>query len=424
MKEILKQFATIWRERNPLQKALFVAILLIVISLLGYLVNRPHNSFVPLFPGKTLSLTETAEICARLKAHAIPYKEDKTKGIVVSSDQVDQIRTEVGTPRTETGKGFELFDTNTWIKGEKELQVLEMRALKGQLEKDLSAFEHIKSANVILDIPPQRSFPGTKYQTKASVILNLMPGAKLSSSELRAINNHLAGAVRGLESNMIAISDTTGKLYKSIDPTGADEFLLDSSLSVEEKVTERVNELLLRLVGENHFYTTVQLSDSQMSIAIIIDRDRIPAEMPNFQKDIERQLTVCARGFGYPVQAVVDFIPFNKAKVHLIKTSYYSSFGFYLTLVFVVAALICFYPFLKSYKKSKKVTEDALLKTKTHIDLGKLGSAMRGEDPQTIAIMLSYLEPERAEELISALDSNLQDEVLFHLSEMEKRDNL
>ena len=224
MKEISKQLVTIWREMKLLQKGVFLATLVCLIAIFGILLFKSSASnYVPLYSGKALSSYAMGEIRSYLEHFSIPFQEDKEGGLLVLAEHVEQVRAELGAagiPKLEQGKGFELFDTNTWIKGEKELQVLEMRALKGQLEKDLAAFENIKSASVILDIPPQKTFNGAKYQTKTSVILTLMPKARLSGSQLRAITNHLAGAVRGLEPSRIAISDTTGKLYKAIDPEG------------------------------------------------------------------------------------------------------------------------------------------------------------------------------------------------------------
>ncbi len=44
------------------------------------------------------------------------------------------------------------------LKARKSFKFWKMRALKGQLEQDLAEFDYIKSASVILDIPPQKSF--------------------------------------------------------------------------------------------------------------------------------------------------------------------------------------------------------------------------------------------------------------------------
>jgi flagellar M-ring protein FliF len=356
------------------------------------------------------------------------------------AEQAEQIRydlAEAGIPKREKGKGFELFDTNTWIKGEKELQVLEMRALKGQLEKDLAAFEHVKSASVILDIPPQKSFNSSKFQTKASVILTLMPSARLTPSELRAITYHLAGAVRGLESHMIAISDTTGKLYKAIDPHNAEEPFHDANLLFEEHLEEKISAWLTHLVGEGHFYTTVQAVLNReteevvsLSVAVVIDKailtnlDYPNLEEAHLQKEIEQQLTAVVKGYGPNVEPVVNFIYFDKQRKIAAEHKERGSLTALLFTLFFVAALLCtFILFFIRRRKGKEEEEESLFRMMTRVDLNTLAAAIQQEEPQTIALMLSYLEPKRAEQMIAALKGPLQEEVLFYLSELEKDDS-
>jgi flagellar M-ring protein FliF len=435
VKEILRQFTTVWSERTSRQKIALLFSLCLVALFLGYaMIHGSASSFTQLFPSKSLTNTQITEIRTFLERHAIVYKEDKEKGMLVPTASVEQIRNglaEIGIPKQERGKGFELFDTNTWIKGEKELQVLEMRALKGQLEKDLCAFEHIKSASVILDIPPQRTFNGTKYSTKASVILTLMPGARLSASELKAVTNHLAGAVRGLEPNMIAISDTSGKLYKAIDPHASEDSGYDAARLFEEHMEEKISELLTRLVGQEHFYTTVQAvfdkdtqAVSSLSISVVIDKIALISSQDNFKQEIERQLAALAKGYGLEVSPVVDYIPFEQREIKKQNKEERRNLPLILTLFFIVAAFFAaLFPFLKKNQKNGKKEEESLFRVMTRIDVNKLAHTIQREDPQTVAMMLSYLEPSRAEQMIAALDTELQERVLYYLSEMEKDQN-
>ena len=432
MKEIFKQLAVIWNEMKGLHRGASLTILLAVVATLCFVLLKSSTAhLVTLFPGKTFSASEMETIEAYLMDAEVPYRIDAEKGMLVASGRAAEVRSGLGgLQKGGEAKGFELFDTNTWIKGEKELQVLEMRALKGQLEKDLAAFENIKSASVILDIPPQKSFNASKFQTKASVILTLMPKEHLSASQLRAITNHLAGAVRGLEPHMIAISDTTGKLYKAIDPQGSDDSLHDTSLLFEEHVQAKVSALLVRLVGEEHFYTSVQavLEKStekvvSLSIAAVIDADIAEAHGPSFRQEIERQLTSVAKGYGIDEEATVDFIPLNhKRSTRIEEKPGGNKLGLIFTFVFAATVLVALIPLLRKVKKEKRGEEEVLFKLMTRVDLKKLAESIGSEDPQTIALMLSYLEPERAEQMIASLKAELQEEVLYHLSELEKRE--
>jgi flagellar M-ring protein FliF len=267
LKDIGKQLLEIWREIKIYQKFTVILVVLFLIGMLSFLVyNAASNRFTPLFPSNRLMISDAAEIKEYLDGSRIPYQIKGDTTILVPQQQVHRIRMDlatVGLPKLHSGKGFELFDSNTWIKGEKELQVLEMRALKGELERDINEFQNIKGSSVILDIAPPRPFGGAMYKTKASIILTLMPGARLSQTQLRSITFHIAGAVRGLLPNMIAISDTTGKLYQAIDPEGDMDMVRSTEVSHEERIKAKVDGMLSIVVGAENYYSTVQVSISR-----------------------------------------------------------------------------------------------------------------------------------------------------------------
>jgi flagellar M-ring protein FliF len=431
MREIFKQLVTIWSQMQSLQKGGVIVMLFTVAMGLSFLLfGSSAVHYTPLFLTQKLTLSEQKEIKTYFEQLSIPYREDREKGLAVHSKYVDQacaILLTVGLPKQEEHKGFELFDTNTWIKGEKELQVLEMRALKGQLERDLTAYESIKNATVILDIPPQRGLNGPNYKTKASVILTLMPKSHLSESQLRAITNHLAGAVRGLEPEMIAISDTSGKLYKAFDEGGKQEAAFAVSHCLEERLHEKIALLLASLVGEDNFYATVQ---------IVMERDKEPAScsltvmmnastlinqnQKTFCKEIAHQLTAIAQGYGLTVTPIIDFIPFKEIeppehKVEQQRSNITPLFFIFISVLLLILAT------LLTHQLKKRRKEPNVHQAMTQVDTKTLADSLQNEDPQTIALMLSYLEPNRAEQMIVALKQDLQTKVLFHLSEWEQQ---
>ncbi|MFT4551631.1 MAG: flagellar M-ring protein FliF [Chlamydiales bacterium] len=263
LKDIGRQLLSIWNEIKVYQKFTVIMVAFFLLGMLSFLVyNASSTRYSPLFPQGRVMISDAAEIKEYLDSSRVVYKIKGDALFMVPSNEVHRIRMDlaaIGLPKLHTGKGFELFDTSTWIKGEKELQILEMRALKGELERDIAEYENIKGSSVILDIAPPRPFGGSMYKTKSSVILSLMPGARLSSQQLRAITFHIAGAVRGLQPNMVAISDTTGKLYQAIDPDGETDLLRHAEVAQEERLKSKVDGMLALVVGHGNYYTTVQV---------------------------------------------------------------------------------------------------------------------------------------------------------------------
>ena len=282
LKTMVSQLASIWKNIKIYQKFTVVLVVLSLVTLLTVLtVKAASTRYTPLFSPQRLMITDAAEVKAFLESENIAYKLSGDTVILVPSDKIHRIRMELaalGLPKLNTGKGFELFDSNTWIKGEKELQILEMRALKGELEKDITEYDNIKTASVIIDVPPPRPFGGSLYKTKASAILGLMPGARLNASQLRAITYHISGAIRGLTPNMVAISDTTGKLYQSFDPNGDFDTLKSSEIALEERLKSKIDGMLSMVVGHDNFYSTVQVT---------MNRKKMSRERKIFSGDID-----------------------------------------------------------------------------------------------------------------------------------------
>jgi flagellar M-ring protein FliF len=280
-KTLGSQCLGIWKEIKIYQKFTVIMVLLFLLIMLGFLTFQAASTkYSALYPAERILISDAAEVKAFLDSARVPYEVKGDTLILVPHNEVHRLRMElaaVGIPKLRMGKGFELFDSDTWIKGEKELQILEMRAIQGELQNDISEYENIKNANVILNIAPPRPFGGSLYKTKASVILTLMPGARLSNSQLRSITYHVAGAVRGLSPNMVAISDTTGKLYQPFDPNGDYDILRSAEVSVEERIKSKIDGMLAMVVGPDNFYSTVQVT---------MNRNKMTRERRVFQGSI------------------------------------------------------------------------------------------------------------------------------------------
>lgn len=436
MKEISRQFFSIWVKMKPIQKGTTLGILLFVALGLGYLVSQASSPpFVSLFPTKQLSSNDLVEIRQYLEKQGVSIEEKKEGGLLVPEGEAHRLRLELGAlgiPRNDQSKGFELFDSNTWIKGEKELQVLEMRALKGQLEKDIMEYDNIKNANVILDMSPARTFGGVQYKTKASVILSLIPGARMTSSQLKAISYHLAGAVRGLDPHMIAISDTSGRLYQAIDPDGKQDLTGNIQAAFEDAIQEKMSGLLAKIAGDDHFYITLQAvmnpeTEKLESVSAIILLERSLASEQALKEEIEKQLNALLNGYDIKKELSIHFVPLIKSDPSLSEKKEKPRYvGMILTVVIVIVALFATIPLFKGTKNVKKQirakNEEDLFRFATRVNVDQLTRSIEGEDPDAIAFLLSHLESAKAEKILLALPENVQAKVLISLSEIQREE--
>lgn len=304
-------------------------------------------------------------------------------------------------PKVEVQKsvsqGFELFDSPTWIKGEKELQVLEMRALKGELEKDLCSFENIEKASVVLDKETPATLRKEFSKAKASVIVSLKKGCFLDASEIEAISTHIAAAVTGLEPARVAIADTKGWQYKTLEGT------LTATLE-HVKVKQESEPFLTALFGKEHY---IFQNDSQEAL-LLVDRtvacESTLKQTRAFFKKLSPTLSLNIESLPFASSTKPSFHP-PRSKVY---------FGVFAALF---AALFILF-FLRKRKKNASLSQGELVSLLNSVDGEKLAFSLKKENPQTIALLLSYLQPEKAEKVLQDLPENVQEQVCGALSDL------
>ncbi len=451
MKELKKQLLVIWSELKPLQRLAIASLACFLGVAFSYLLlHSSSSSYVSLYPKGRLSAGDIEEVRAYMDAKQIEYQERAEGQLFVPEERVSKVRatlSQLGIPKHSSGKGFELFDSNTWIKGDKEIQVLQVRALKGQLQQDLAEFENIKSASVILDLPGQHLFGDEKEEAKASVILNLMPNAHLSHSELRAITYHLAGAVRGLKPNMIAISDTKGRLYQAIDPEVKNPIVIGAELLFEEQLKEKVSSLVHALLGKKPFFVSIcaklkeeaklngiyeAIDDVQLFLLLdsrSFENDAIFEGLkPELVKQIALLMQMACPSFSIKIERSLfhvhdEWIRAKRPSSPLLFLLLAAS-GF--TLIFLVAAFI--HNTLKRRKKKRGFLHreidlsaengsiDSIL---ARLNSKALYSLLCEEEPESLALFFAEIEKENAEKLISILPLDLQQKILKALASLK-----
>lgn len=391
--------------------------LVLIASLFLYSVK---SQYVPIYQETNLSFHERSERRHFLEEMGIPFRENSSGELEVPKEDVEMLKQHFSSFQAKSkdvSKGFELFDSNTWIKGDKELQVLEMRALKGQLERDLAGFESIKTARVSFDSAPTKKFSGQIKQPKASVIVTMQPGQVLSWSQLSAITAHLAGAIHGLEPHMIAVSDTAGHLYQV--PQSAPHFDPETTQKMiqKEALEREVRGYLERVLGSEHYHMTLSLVDEKLFISLCYDTNK-RKDTSFFETEVKQHISLLSK------ELEIDFsaLPFKEtAEILPVKPSFWGRLN-----VFVFVALLFFPPLLLLggylYKKKKNghSEEEKLTKIVPKINLEKLAKSLESEDPELIAWTLSYLEPERAEKIMNRFPDSFQEQVMYHLSALEE----
>jgi flagellar M-ring protein FliF len=255
----MNQIKTLLASLTLGQKIGLVAVILLVAGGVPMFTRWQHEgSFKPLFTG--MAPEDAGAIVQKLKESGVEHRlAENGTSVLVPADKVDDVRLEMagaGLPRS--GRiGFELFDkTNLGLTDFSE-RVNYRRAVEGELERTIKAINEIEQARVHVTFPKDSVFLDSREPAKASVLLHVKPGMRLSPPNVVAIANLVASSVEGLSPDAVSIVDMQGNLLsrqqKSADATDSADNALDYKHQVEKDLTAKVESTLTPLLGDGKF---------------------------------------------------------------------------------------------------------------------------------------------------------------------------
>ena len=240
-----------------------------------------------------LPAEDAGEVMIKLKADGVEYRVDDTgTGIRIPADKVAEVRLKMasaGLPKT--GRiGFELFDKSNFGLTEFAEQVNYRRAIEGELERSIMALTEIERARVHISLPKDSVFLESKQEAKASVVVSLRTGAKLSAQNGAAITYLVASAVDRLAPEAVSVIDTRGNLLvrprkaSAEEGAGQPEMDLEYRQKMERDLASKINSTLEPLLGPDKF-----------RVSASVDVDSTSAEQSEESYDPTRSVMVTAQ---------------------------------------------------------------------------------------------------------------------------------
>jgi len=219
-----------------------------------------ERDFKPLYTN--LAAEDAAALAGKLKEGAIEYRlGGGGSEILVSSAQVAEARLAMaaaGLPKS--GRiGFELFDKTAFGASDFIEQVNYHRAIEGELERSVMSIQDVEQARVHITLAKDSLYTEARKPAKASVLVKLRAGRRLSPQNIAAIAQLTASAVPELSVDQVAMVDTNGTLLnrprKGLPGDGSDgsEAALEYRKTVEKDTQNKIASTLDPLLGEEHF---------------------------------------------------------------------------------------------------------------------------------------------------------------------------
>ncbi len=220
-----------------------------------------------------LAPEDASAMVTKLRESGVVYKVGENgTSLMVPEARVAELRLEMaGLGLPKTGRiGFEIFDkTNFGITDFAE-HVNYRRAVEGELERSVMALAEVQQARVHVSLPKESVFTESRESAKASVLVGLRPGSRLSAQNITAITNLISSAVEGLAPESVSVVDMSGNLLNRPRrdglPDGAQisEAALEYRQAIEHDLAVKINNTLDPLLGADKFRTGVS-ADVDMS---------------------------------------------------------------------------------------------------------------------------------------------------------------
>lgn len=211
-----------------------------------------------------LGYADANQVIEQLRLYNVPYKFDSDgRAILVPEEHVHQARLKLAAEGFTADKtvGFELLDKDQGIGSSQFMETTRYRrGLEGELSRTIASMIAVRNARIHLAIPKDSVFIRDERKPSASVFIELFAGRKLERDQVAAIANLVASSIPELKFEDVTVVDQRGRLLNSRD-MDTDSVLaakqLEYTQTIEERLLNRVNSILLPVVGADRFRAEV-----------------------------------------------------------------------------------------------------------------------------------------------------------------------
>jgi flagellar M-ring protein FliF len=245
-----------------------ITIIVAILGVIGGILELSHwnkeRDFQPIFTN--LAAEDAGQVVTRIRESNVEYRLSENGGtILVPSNKVAELRLQLasaGLPKS--GRlGYELFDKTNFGATDFTEQINYHRALEGELERSVMSLAEVEQARVHITFPKDSIYSESRQPAKASVMVKLRPGAKLSPQNVLAICHLTASAVEGLAPEGVSVLDMNGNLLSRPRKAGLQDEASEAGLEYRQKIERdlmvKINSTLEPLLGAEKYRTGVSI---------------------------------------------------------------------------------------------------------------------------------------------------------------------
>ena len=221
---------------------------------IGLIMWASRPDYVPIY--NRLSSSDTQKIAETLRASGIPYQIEAGSGLVLTpADQLEAARRKLAAEgfTARDGVGLEMLQQDQGLGTSNFVENARYHhALETELSRTISEMRNIDTARIHLALPKQSVFIRDRAKPSASVMVKLLPGRSLESSQVASIVQLVASSIPGMESSRVTVVDQWGKLLSSGDGENGIDLAakqFEYTRKLEHTYASKIEELLAPIVG-------------------------------------------------------------------------------------------------------------------------------------------------------------------------------
>ena len=245
---------------------ILVVALAVAAGLVSFSRWRRESDFRPLY--QSLAAEDAGAIVQKLKESGVEYRLAENGGTVLvpSARTAESRLAQAAAGLPKSGRiGFELFDKTNLGATEFAEHINFHRALEGELERSVMCLGEVELARIHVTFSKESLYTEERQPAKASVLVRLKPGARISPAHVTAISYLVSSAVEGLLPEAISVLDMQGNLLSrprrssNGSPDEPSDAQLDFRHGIERDLLNKINATLDPLVGADKFRAGVSV---------------------------------------------------------------------------------------------------------------------------------------------------------------------
>jgi flagellar M-ring protein FliF len=238
---------------SPAHK-LTVALVAIIVGLVLFVVYQTSNkkTWVELYPG--LAGEQATSMQGHLQGRGFETKLEGGK-LLVRPDSQGAAKASVSEASLLPGDKAILFENvlkqQNWTYTRQQNEALYNEALQNELERTITGFSNVKSADVFIDVPPPMGLGQAVRRPTAAVSVLTKDGAPLAQRTVDAVASLVAGSKAGLSLETVRVIDAaTGRQLRArSDNDEVSATYMEHAGRVEAVTREKLQELLGYIPG-------------------------------------------------------------------------------------------------------------------------------------------------------------------------------